>query len=668
MKTDAAEVKNLVKKLEEASHDYYNDPDNASMSDAAYDHLVDKLRALDPNNYFLKQVGSPIDMADHLEEAEHSLPMGSLNKVCEEDDFRKFYRLLPKGNGNNVEMVGMPKLDGASLALYYKNGELHQAITRGDGTTGRIVTGNAVNFKSIPKTVNNKVDFSVRGEVLLTVENWNKLDPNKEYANPRNFGTGIMGRKDGSDSSALRFMAFDLVSDVDFKTKEQKMKILRAMGFTTTPYRVLKTVDDCIKYYKYTMSKRKDFAIEYFNSHIWVDGTVFEANEIAYQDKLGYSSGRPKFAMAYKPDSPGNETTIKDIIYTVGHTGKITPVAELEPIEIAGTIVSRATLHNFDNIAELKVRIGCKVWVEKGGEIIPQVMEVLDTPSNAKEIKEPSYCPVCNGVTARKINSTGKEGSELKCMNSDCPAQQRGKISRWVTSLDIKGIGTMKKSDTVLDALIAKKLVKTPADLYRLTVNDIATLNVGNGVFGDKRANKIVEEIEKSKELTIDEFLGSLGIDHLGKRRVEIIRIAANGELDTIEDWLDKNNKLVNNASAWGIPNIASIIQDGLENYKDIIYDLISVGVKIKKIIKKQKVIGKFTDKTFVLTGVFSRIKNEIETDIKACGGEISSSVSKRLNYLVQSDPNSASSKSKKANKLGVKIISEKELEKMLQD
>jgi DNA ligase (NAD+) len=575
---------------------------------------------------------------------------------------------LPKEYSDDVEMVGMPKLDGASLALYYKNGEFYQAITRGDGITGRIVTANAVKFKGIPKKVNNKLDFSVRGEVLLTVENWNKLDPNHDYQNPRNFGTGILGRKDGSDSSALRFMAFDIVSGVAFKTKDQKLKILKMLGFTTVPYRVLKTVDDCISYYNYTMSKRKDSAIEYFDCHIWVDGTVFEANEIDYQDKLGYSSGRPKFAIAYKPDSPGNETTIKDIIYTVGHTGKITPVAELEPVEIAGTIVSRATLHNFDNIAELKVRIGCKVWVEKGGEIIPQVMEVLDTPSNAKEIKEPSHCPVCNGSTARKVNSTGKEGSELRCTNSDCTAQQRGKISRWVTSLDIKGIGTMKKGDTVLDALIAKGLVKTPADLYRLTVNDISTLNVGNGIFGDKRANKIVEEIEKSKELTIDEFLGSLGIDHLGKRRVEIIRVAANGELDTLEDWLDKNSKLVKNSAAWGIPNIAATIQDGLENYKNIIYDLISVGVTIKKIIKKQKVIGKLTGKTFVLTGSFSRIKNDIEADIEACGGEIASSVSKKLNYLVQSDSNSTSSKSKKANELGVKIISEKELEKMLQD
>ena len=662
------EIEKLVEKLKEASDTYYNDPAKATMSDAAYDHLVDKLRKLDPTNNFLKQVGASVNNRnDHLEEAKHSLPMGSLNKVCEEDDFRKFYRLLPKDHGNDVEMVGMPKLDGASLALYYKNGELYQAITRGDGITGRIVTSNAIQFKGVPKKVNNKLDFSVRGEVLLTVENWNKLDPNHDYQNPRNFGTGILGRKDGSDSSSLRFMAFDMVSDVAFKTKDQKLKILKAMGFTTTPYRVLKTVEDCISYYKYTMSKRKDSAIEYFDCHIWVDGIVLEANDMLYQDSLGYSSGRPKFAMAYKPDSPGNETTIKDIIYTVGHTGKITPVAELEPVEIAGTMVSRATLHNFDNIEELKVCIGCKVWVEKGGEIIPQVMEVLDTPKYAKPIIEPSNCPVCNGKTARKINSTGVAGAELRCMNSDCPAQQRGKISRWVSSLDIKGIGTMKKSDTVLDALINKGLVKTPADLYRLKVNDISTLNVGNGVFGDKRANKIIEEIEQRKELTIDEFLGSLGIDHLGKRRVEIIRNAANGELDTLEDWID-NDKLIKNANEWGIPNIAATIQDGLESYKSIIYDLLSVGVTIKNIVKKQKVVGKLTGYTFVLTGAFSRIKSEIEADIEACGGEISSSVSKKLNYLVQSDPNSSSSKSKKANELGVKIISEKELENMLQN
>ena len=657
------DVKNIVEKLKKASHTYYNDPANATMSDAAYDHLADKLRALDPENDFLKQVGSTISGQDHLEEAKHSLPMGSLHKVCEEDDFRKFYRLLPK-NGDHVEMVGMPKLDGASLALYYKNGELYQAITRGDGITGRIVTENAKHFKGVPNKVNNKVDFSVRGEVLLTIEKWDKLDPSHEK-NPRNLGTGIMSRKDGDNSSSLRFMAFDLVSDVAFKTKDQKLKILKAMGFTNVPYRVLKTVDDCISYYKYTMSKRKDSAIEYFDCHIWVDGTVFEANEISYQDKLGYSSGRPKFAMAYKPDSPGNETTIKNIVYTVGHTGKITPVAELEPVEIAGTTVSKATLHNFDNIAELKVCIGSKVWVEKGGEIIPQIIEVLDTPKGSKAIQEPTNCPVCGGLAARKINVKGDEGAELRCQNDNCPAKQRGKVSRWVTSLKIKGIGTLKKSETVLDALIDDGFVSTPADLYRLSVNDIANLNVGNGVFGEKRAKKILEEIEKTKELTVDEFLGSLGIDHLGKRRVQIIREAAKGKLDTVEDWL--SGSIQNNAEEWGVPNIAESIHDSLIQCKSQIYDLLAAGIKIKKIEqKKVSTGGKLSGRRFVLTGEFSRTKKEIEADIEAAGGEIASSVSKKLDFLIQADKNSTSSKSKKAKKLGVEILSEDDLMHML--
>jgi DNA ligase (NAD+) len=394
----------------------------------------------------------------------------------------------------------------------------------------------------------------------------------------------------------------------------------------------------------------------------WIDGFVVKVNEVSRQDKLGWSGRRPKYSTAFKFTAEKAETTIDDVLWTVGHNGDQIPTAQLKPIRLGGTTVQNALLCNMDEISRLDIAIGDTVLIYKAGEIIPKIHSVVSRSPNRKLIAEPKTCVVCGSPTARRQSSVKgnvKVGAVTECTNPDCEAKSYGKLKTFIKKVDILGIG-----DAVLEAMVESGMVSTVPDLYRIQADKLAKLQAGTLV-GAKRADSIIKEIESKRKLTIDLFLGSLGIQHLGRRRVQIIRenIQSKVGLDIFNKlpaWLD--GKLVEYRDVAGVPGIAEAIQVGIDRQKNVIMELLKEIQIVAPAAKAAPVQGVLNGRAFVLTGTMSRKRSEIAKDIVAAGGVVFDDISNKDVTLVQADPTSSSSKSKKANKLGASVISEEQL------
>jgi DNA ligase (NAD+) len=448
---------------------YYNGVvDGREITDDEYNAMEAEHKSLKPDSPIFTAIGDEISSG--FEKGKHSIPMGSQSKCANMEEFRDWWRLLGiKGN-----LLASYKLDGASLALYYDKGQLQQAITRGDGLVGRIITSNAKKFIGVPQKIKYKGQLSVRGEALLSVEKWKQIDP--EALNPRNLGTGIMGREDGEGSENLRFIAFDVEAggfdkEAMFESKMAKLEWLQEQFFETTPYffcsydeKNSSLITDDIEYhYNIINNERTDNAVEIDGEHFWIDGIVIELNDLASQDVLGISSGRPKFSTALKFPSPGAETKLDDVELSVGHTGAIFPTGLVVPVEIGGTQVSRVTLNNWDYIENMDIAIGDIVKVVKAGDIIPKIVSVVKRSNDRKEIVAPTSCPVCGGKVGKDTNVDGSEAVVLKCLNPKCEAKAVGKIKRLINSLDILEVG-----DAIVEGMYKAGVVKNVADLFKL--------------------------------------------------------------------------------------------------------------------------------------------------------------------------------------------------------
>jgi DNA ligase (NAD+) len=527
-----SDLRSLILK---AKHAYYYSGEPI-MSDAEYDALEDELRLLAPDDPVLALVGSPVPLDTMLTKGRHAMPMGSQSKVNSEAEFRTW-----SARGNVERIHASLKGDGASAAAYYRGGQLVQAISRGDGTFGEDITANALRFKGLPAWVGRGADGgsvgftgSVRFEVILTIADWTALDPARTK-NPRNAGTGIMGRKNGQQSDCLTVFAFDIDEIVDgspvfFASESQKSARLAELGFSVMPYRCCNDVDEAVAYFKAVAQGREELPF-------WIDGVVMKVDDLAQQAAMGVSSGRPKGQVAWKFDSQGGETVLEGVVISGGHAGGLYPTAQLRPVEIGGTTVCSASLANFDEIERLDVAIGDSVWVVKANDIIPKIVRVTERSTNRKPILVPVACPFCQGDVARKRTTGGDEGVILECVNPGCEKKSTGKIRRWIDSLDILGIG-----DTVLEAMLGRFEMEDAADLYRLSAraDELADLVINaerDLRLGEKRAQSILNEIEATRSLTLSRFLGSLGLDFLGKRRVELMMRGAGGQLDTLDDW-----------------------------------------------------------------------------------------------------------------------------------
>ena len=650
-----ANLRNLILK---AKHAYYYSGEPV-MSDAEYDALEDDLRLLAPDDPVLALVGSPVPSDTMLTKARHAMPMGSQSKVNSEEEFRAWYA-KNEVNAIHASLKG----DGASAAAYYRDGQLVQAITRGDGTVGEDITANALRFKGLPAWVgaqDSGFNGAVRFEVILTVEDWTKIDPARSK-NPRNAGTGIMGRKNGHQSDCLTIFAFDLDEtiggrSVEFSTETEKTVRLAELGFNVIQHVRYESAEDAVAYFEKIAATRNDLPI-------WIDGVVMKVDDIAKQRELGVTAGRPKGQVAWKFDSSGAESVLEGVVVSGGHTGGLYPTAQLRPVEIGGTTVRNASLANYDEIKRLDVAIGDSVWVVKANDIIPKIIRVTQRPKSRKPILAPTVCPFCGGEVGRRRISKGDEGVIIECRNAACPKKSTGKINRWLSSLDILGIG-----DVVLEAMIERFNLDDAADLYTLRdrAGELAELvtNADRELrLGEKRATSILNAIDATRTLTLSQFLGSLGLDHLGKRRVELMIRSADGALDVLDDWRSGQLRDASVAVKAGVPNIGGQIQDGIDAMAQVIDKLLSAGVTVLPPQRDLPVTSTVATKTVCISGKLpsGRKKADYEKPLRDAGYELIDEVTKGLNYLVLADSTSTSSKADKARKLGVEVISEEQL------
>ena len=648
MKID--EIQTLIDKADTA---YYTDGKSV-MEDARYDKLKAELKVLNPSDPRLVSVGAAIKNSI-LQKTKHTIPMGSQDKATNEGEWKAW--LKNNRFTSTIQFHVSLKMDGGSFSVEYRDGRLVSAISRGDGLVGEDVTANAIHFKNLPKIamLDGKLfNGFVRGEVVLLNEDWEKVDTNKE-SNPRNLAVGIARRKDGTQSEYLSFYAFRAFNndgDTITNAETSMSRAIEKMGFTSAPYSY-GNPESVWEFFQDTHKKRATL-------NFWIDGVVVKLNNIVEQLAMGESGGCPKGQVAIKFDAEGEKTILRGVTLQVGHTGAIAPVANFDPVRIGGTTVTNATLCNWENIETLDVAIGDEIFVIKAGDIIPRIMEVTKQGKNRKDIARPTMCPVCSGKVGHRTNTSGEESAVIYCLNEKCPSVITGRIDKYLSSLDIQGVGT-----NLIEALVRDLGVEDASDLYVLhkTRNQLADLVLSGKVrLGEKRADKFLAEIEKRRTITLSEFLGSLGIFGLGKRRVTLIQEALPGKLDTLDDWF--TDVLVNNAAQAGVKNMAQGIHDELVKNKNYITNFIINGLVIgQPKPKAQLKAGAFM---FCITGALSKPKAFFQALIEAAGHGYTDTFSKSVTHLVAADPDSGSSKLEKAKKSGTKVINEDELLKIV--
>ncbi len=661
----------LRNQILKAKHAYYYSGEPV-MSDAEYDAIEDELRLLAPDDPVLALVGAPVQAEAMLTKARHAMPMGSQSKVNSEVEFRAWWTKSAEGEISGQIVHASLKGDGASAAAYYREGRLVQAISRGDGTIGEDITANALRFKGLPAWVGTAAGEgftgAVRFEVILTVADWTAIDPARSK-NPRNAGTGIMGRRNGLQSDCLTIFAFDLDEmrhgvSVNFGSETQKTQRLAELGFNVMPYQCCTSIEEAIGYFQRIVQTRDGLPI-------WIDGVVMKLDDIALQHRLGVTSGRPKGQVAWKFDSSGAETVLLGVVVSGGHTGGLYPTAQLAPVEIGGTTVSNASLANYDEIERLDVAIGDSVWVVKANDIIPKIIRVIDRPATRQPILTPVCCPFCGGDVGRRLVSSGDEGVIVECRNAACAKKSTGKISRWIASLDILGIG-----DVVLEAMVEQLDLGDAADLYTLRLRqaelaDLVTHAERDLRLGDKRAASILQAIDATRLLTLSRFLGSLGLEYLGKRRVELMINSAAGSLGSLDDWRSGKLRDPGFAAQAGVPSIGGQIQDGIDAMAAVIDKLLAAGVAVLVQEHREQAAGDAVAQcpTVCISGKLpsGRKKHDYAEPLRLAGYLLVDDVTHELDFLVLADAGSTSSKSEKAGKLGVAVISEEQLMAMLE-
>jgi DNA ligase (NAD+) len=659
MNTDRIrELRNQIIKAKQAY--YYGG--RPILSDEQYDALEDKLRELNPSDPLLATVGAPVPPNNILSKATHRMPMGSQNKVNSAAEFMTWYQKSAEGGAVVVSLKG----DGASAAAYYSDGKLVQAISRGDGLVGEDITANAVKFKGLPVYTADEFGAftgAVRFEAILTVEDWGIVDPERRK-NPRNAGSGIMGRKNGEQSELLTCYAFDIDDTRPGRTLQSeihKFERLGALGFNVIDHQRCTAPEQVVAYFERVREGRDALPI-------WIDGIVIRVDDIALQSRLGVTANRPKGQVAWKFDSKGAETTLLSYSISVGHTGALIPTAQLEPVEIGGTTVASALLNNWDEIERLGVAVGDRVWLIKANDIIPKIVSRVEAAANRVPIPVPTHCPVCQAAVARRKNTGGGEGVIIECTNPECDAKAAGKIKRWVKALDLQGLG-----DSVREALVAQLALEDAADLYRLKDNPDALaaliITPEKGLrLGKKRAAVILDAIEARRTLTLVEFLGSLGIDRLGQRRVELMITQANGALDKLEDWTSGKLRDADFAAKVGVPGVGAALQESIDKFAPVIKKLLVAGVHIDGTGVRITPPTESGAKTVCISGKLpsGKKKQDYAVPLLAAGIQLVDTVNKELTYLVVASSDSESSKTTKARKLGVQVISEDELNALI--
>ncbi|WP_195940222.1 NAD-dependent DNA ligase LigA [Romboutsia sp. 1001713B170131_170501_G6] len=647
-------ISELIDLINYHNDKYYNE-DTPEISDYEYDNLMKELIKLEEENPKLKRVDSPSSRVggkplDKFEQVVHKIPMLSLANAYSAQDLRDFDKRVRDMVEGEVEYVVEFKIDGLSVGLTYNNGLFEKGATRGNGIVGEDISQNLKTVKSIPLRIKDVEEVVVRGEVFISKDDFKKVNEQQEkqglqlFANPRNLAAGSLRQLDPKLTAKrpLDIFIFNLeyVQNTDFKNHSEALDYLKELGFKVSPnYKVYNNIQDVIDHIRYWTDNRGELGFE-------IDGMVIKVNNLAQREAMGYTAKSPRWAIAYKFPAEQKKTKILDIIVEVGRTGTITPTAVLEPVRLAGTSVSRATLHNEDYIREKDIKINDTVLVQKAGDIIPQVVEVIKKERTGDEIdfEMPKKCPVCSEPTVRLEGE-----SAVKCINISCPAQIRRGIIHFVSrdAMNIDGLG-----ESIITLLLDKGLIKDIADLYTLNKDEVVKLDR----MGEKSANNLLNSIEKSKSNDLWRLINGLGIKFVGTKGAKIL---ANNFKDLDLIMSASNEDLVNLEEFGGI--MANSVVKFFKEEKNIklIEKLKSCGVNTKSIQDESSDIAKIFDgMKIVLTGTLPTLKrNDAKEMIESRGGKATSSVSKSTTFVLAGEE--AGSKLTKANDLGVKVIDE---------
>ena len=662
-KTEAKKrIEELRKETAYHAKKYYDD-DNPEISDFEYDMLMVELRNLEAKypdliskESLTQKVGGTVK--EGFEKVTHEVPLQSLQDIFNFDDLYAFdEKMKEQANKFSKELkyVVETKIDGLSAALEYKKGKFVRGATRGNGLVGEDVTKNMLTIKHIPKELKEPIDITVRGEVFIGTNEFEKLNEERAleeqplFANARNAAAGSLRQLDSkiTEKRPLDIFIFNVQKseDIKFTSHYESLLYMEKLGFNVNPVKILcNNIEEVIEAINKIGEQRKYL---YFG----IDGAVIKVDDLELREKIGSNYKVPKWAIAYKYPPEKKETVVKDIVCQVGRTGAITPLAILEPVVVAGSTISKTTLHNEDFIKEKDLKIGDHVYIQKAGDVIPEVVEVIKEKRTGKEIdfEMPKICPVCGAEVVRL------DGEAVnRCIGIECPAKILRNITHFVSreAMNIDGLG-----ESIIEQLIEKGLINNIADIYYLTYEDISSLKKD----GEKFTKNLLNSIENSKNNDLDRVICSLGIKNVGAKLAKILA----KEFKNIDDLMNASVIRLNSINDVGeitANNIYEFFKQ--EQTIDLINRLKNAGVNMEY-LQQESDDERFFGKTFVLTGSLSNYtRDEASKIIEDFGGKTSSSVSKKTTYLLAGED--AGSKLTKAEQLGVTIITEREFEDMI--
>ncbi len=655
------QINELREKLEYYANKYY-DEDKPEITDYEYDMMMNRLKALEKEfpelitkDSLTQKVGGHVK--EGFKEVVHEVPLQSLQDVFSFEELREFDdRIKKQAIEENEELryVVETKIDGLSTALEYVDGVFVRGATRGNGLIGEDVTDNLRTIKSIPKVLNEKVTITVRGEVFIGTKEFEKLNEEQEvlgkklFANARNAAAGSLRQLNSkiTEERPLDIFIFNVQKwdDGKFNSHYDELNYLEKLGFNVNPVRILcknqQEVEEAIN----KIGEDRE------NLSFGIDGAVVKVDSLSFREKLGTTYKTPKWAIAYKYPPEAKETILKDIVCQVGRTGVITPMAILEPVKVAGSTISKTTLHNEDFIKEKDLKIGDTVVIQKQGDVIPEVIKVVKEKRTGKEkdFEMPKVCPVCG---AQAVREEGEAAT--RCIGIECPAQLLRSIVHFVSkeAMDIDGLGYK-----IVEQLIEKGLIKNIADIYTLSLEDVASLKKN----GKKFAGNLIDSIEKSKKQDLFHVINALGIKQVGIKAAKVL----SKKYKTMEELSNASFESLALTDDVGEITANNIIEFfAQEQTKDIIERLKNLGVNMES-LQEDNIDNRFEGKIFVLTGALEKYsRKEAEDLIEKYGGKTSSSVSKKTSYVLAGED--AGSKLTKAQELGITIITEEEFENM---
>jgi DNA ligase (NAD+) len=668
------DIKEKVEKLREQVRDLryrYHVENDPEVTDAMYEGLMDELKQIEQEHPELITEDSPTQRVageplDEFDKVEHLVEQHSFNDAFDRQDMldweERIMKRLEKELGERPDDLNYSaelKIDGIHIVLTYRNGQLDTAATRGDGEVGEDVTQNIKTIRSIPLRIDEQETTVVEGEVWMSeqvleeINQRRKEEDKAEFANPRNAAAGTIRQLDPKvvDRRNLSLTAYDLTYGNIPSTQQEELEKLKNLGFPIEKdTKICDSIDEIMEFYEKWKDREKT------GKPYWIDGVVVKVNQKSYQDTLGYIGKGPRWAMALKFPAEQGTSKIKDVYWQVGRTGKLTPVAHLEPVELAGTEVTHATLHNFDEIENLGVKVGDNVVVEKAGDIIPQVVRVLEKmrEGEEEEINEPKECPICGSEVTHEEIEDEEQSADLFCTNDKCYAKEMEAIKHFVSqdAFDIEGLG-----EKIVKQLLDEGLIKDAADLFTLTRGDLEPLER----FAEKAADNLVTAIEEVKEISLPRFLYALGIRHVGTETAYLL--AENfGSLDQIKQASKDQLEEIDDIG----PRVADSIVEFFNNKRkqELLEELTENGVKIKEY--QQEGSDKLEGLTFVFTGSLDNFtRDEAQNTVRQLGANPASSVSSNTNYLVAgANPGSKYDKAKQLD--GVEILDEEEFKEII--